>query len=183
MAILSPTNLETISYRQQGWNAILSANMQILNNLLTPLFPAIESSTGLGSTSIANNTTTVDDLTTTVDDMNESVTDPAAQTQTEKTMAAVSGTGDDSNINSNFTDVNTALEEIRADVSAVLSKMSEIIDYVDTAKDKINEAISYCEEIDTHGNSNVDYCDSIKTTLNSALAALRRTGGAGVLDD
>ena len=31
MASLTPTGLETITYGQQGWNAIVTANMQRLN--------------------------------------------------------------------------------------------------------------------------------------------------------
>mgnify|MGYP001322923296 CR=1 FL=1 len=34
MASLTPTGLETITYGQQGWNAIVTANMQRLNTWL-----------------------------------------------------------------------------------------------------------------------------------------------------
>lgn len=41
MAILTPTGLETITYGQQGWNAVLSANMQRLNGWMGCLWPLI----------------------------------------------------------------------------------------------------------------------------------------------
>ena len=37
MASLTPTGLETITYGQQGWNAIVTANMQRLNTWLGKL--------------------------------------------------------------------------------------------------------------------------------------------------
>ena len=36
MASLTPTGLETITYGQQGWNAIVTANMQRLNGNWEP---------------------------------------------------------------------------------------------------------------------------------------------------
>lgn len=43
MAKLTPTGLETITYGQQGWNAVVSANMQRLNGWLGFLWPLIKS--------------------------------------------------------------------------------------------------------------------------------------------
>lgn len=39
MAVLSPTSLETVSYGQQGWNAVVTANMQKLNTYFTKFAP------------------------------------------------------------------------------------------------------------------------------------------------
>ena len=41
MAILTPTGLETITYGQQGWNAIVTANMQRLNQWLGKVFALV----------------------------------------------------------------------------------------------------------------------------------------------
>lgn len=41
MAKLNPTGLETITYGQQGWNAVVSANMQRLNGWLGLLWPLV----------------------------------------------------------------------------------------------------------------------------------------------
>lgn len=43
MAKLTPTGLETITYGQQGWNAVVSANMQRLNGWLGLLWPLVGS--------------------------------------------------------------------------------------------------------------------------------------------
>lgn len=39
MSSLNPTGLETITYGQQGWNAIVTANMQRLNGWIGKLLP------------------------------------------------------------------------------------------------------------------------------------------------
>lgn len=43
MASLTPTGLETITYGQQSWNAIVTANMQRLNTWLGKLLPLMDS--------------------------------------------------------------------------------------------------------------------------------------------
>ena len=43
MASLTPTGLEMITYGQQGWNAIVTANMQRLNTWLGKLLPLMDS--------------------------------------------------------------------------------------------------------------------------------------------
>lgn len=43
MSSLSPTGLETITYGQQGWNAIVTANMQRLNGWIGKLLPLADS--------------------------------------------------------------------------------------------------------------------------------------------
>ena len=42
MASLTPTGLETITYGQQGWNAIVTANMQRLNAWLGKMLPLMD---------------------------------------------------------------------------------------------------------------------------------------------
>ena len=48
MASLTPTGLETITYGQQGWNAIVTANMQRLNAWLGKLLPLMDNRNGGG---------------------------------------------------------------------------------------------------------------------------------------
>ncbi len=43
MSSLTPTGLETITYGQQGWNAIVTANMQRLNGWIGKLLPLADS--------------------------------------------------------------------------------------------------------------------------------------------
>ena len=45
MARLTPTGLETITYGQQGWNAVITANMQRLNTWLGKLLPRMDTRT------------------------------------------------------------------------------------------------------------------------------------------
>ncbi len=45
MSSLSPTGLETITYGQQGWNAIVTANMQRLNGWIGRLLPLVDTRT------------------------------------------------------------------------------------------------------------------------------------------
>ena len=45
MARLTPTGLETITYGQQGWNAVITANMQRLNTWLGKLLPLMDTRT------------------------------------------------------------------------------------------------------------------------------------------
>lgn len=40
MSILSPTNLETNDYGEQGWNAVFNADVQRLNDYLAKFQPA-----------------------------------------------------------------------------------------------------------------------------------------------
>lgn len=41
MAKLTPTGLETITYGQQGWNAVLTADMQRINGWIGLLWPLV----------------------------------------------------------------------------------------------------------------------------------------------
>lgn len=43
MASTSPLDLEKIAYGQQGWNSIFNDNMQKINDLLTPVYAALNS--------------------------------------------------------------------------------------------------------------------------------------------
>lgn len=45
MSILTPSGLETITYGQQGWNAVITSNMQKLNGWIEKLLPLVDSST------------------------------------------------------------------------------------------------------------------------------------------
>jgi hypothetical protein len=54
MTVLSPTNLETTDYGQQGWNAVHSSNMQRLNTLLTRLWSPLTAPQPLGSITLAD---------------------------------------------------------------------------------------------------------------------------------
>ncbi|MEG1609894.1 MAG: hypothetical protein RR317_01775, partial [Bilophila sp.] len=44
MSMLTPSGLETITYGQQGWNAIITFNMQKLNDWIGKLLPLVNTS-------------------------------------------------------------------------------------------------------------------------------------------
>lgn len=52
MAILNPTKLEEISYGEQGWNAILTSNMQKLNDYLAKFEPLWNPAGSLANTAL-----------------------------------------------------------------------------------------------------------------------------------
>jgi hypothetical protein len=54
MTVLSPTNLETTDYGQQGWNAIHSSNMQRLNTFLTKLWGPTTALKALGTDTVTD---------------------------------------------------------------------------------------------------------------------------------
>jgi hypothetical protein len=54
MTVLSPTNLETTDYGQQGWNAVHSSNMQRLNSYLSRLWSPLTAPQPLGSITLAD---------------------------------------------------------------------------------------------------------------------------------
>ena len=149
MAILG-TGLETISYGQNNWNSIWSTNMEKLDDWMTQLWGPIGATDALGSATVSDNSTTV--------------TDPAATTTTtlsgasgtpSTTIVAVTGTGDDANINDNFASIRVQINASKVDLASMHLQLSAAI----------------------------DYCDDLKGKVNELLAELRVTGGCGVLSD
>lgn len=91
--------------------------------------------------------------------------DPAATTAVEltdssggsasQTIKAISGSGADTDLNDNFASLVDEINKVRADNVELRGKLIGAI----------------------------DYCDALKTTVNTLLAALRETGGCGILAD
>lgn len=128
MPELTPSTLETVSAHASGWREIYNTNFEKINTKIgTSIDPDAED---YGSIAVA------DAAAATVD----TLTDNSGGTAST-TIAAVSGTGDDTNINSN-----------NATFAAEIAKLA-----ADNA--------------------------SLRDQLNALLAALRITGGVGVLDD
>ena len=150
MAILS-TGLETISYGQQGWNVIWSDNMVRLNDWMTQLWGPTTATDALGSAAVADNATTVADPSATTTD---SLTDSSGGIAST-TVAAVSGTGDDANINNNFASITAQVNASKTDLASMHTQLI----------------------------ATIDYCDALKIKINALLAELRVTGGCGVLSD
>jgi len=113
MAILSPSGLETISYRQQGWNYILTSNMQLLNTQLTKLRGPVTATSALGAPIVA---------------------DAAALTQTALTNSS-GGTVTTTIVpvtsnaisNNNFSSIAAELELARADIIALRGTVNALL--------------------------------------------------------
>jgi hypothetical protein len=107
MSVLPDSNLETIDYQSQGWSAIVTSNMQLLDSQLRHVLK--------GNANILGSQAQVD---------------PAAQASSTISLSTVSGTGDDANINANFSAIQTQLNNVVGDISelrnvlvALLSKL------------------------------------------------------------
>ena len=70
-----------------------------------------------------------------------------------QTIAAVSGSGADAAINNNFASLTDEINKLQADVNELRTALIGAIDYI----------------------------DGLKGTVNSLLAALRKSGGCGIL--
>ena len=137
MPVLPDSDLETATYGTQGWNAIYSANFEKLDAKLRHVLK--DNNKILGSATQSDNA--------------GSAADPAALTTTAASLATVSGTGDDTNINNNFTELAGKIDDIIADMGEIRGKLVDAIDYIDT----------------------------LKTSVNNLLAELRKSTGNGVL--
>ena len=147
MTILSPSNLETVEYRQQGWNAVFSANMQKINTFLIKLWGPTQATYALGSRSVTNNTTTQADPAVATA---EALTDSSGGTATQ-TVAAVSGSGADATINNNFASLTDEINKLRTDNAVLKAALEGTIDYCDALKTKLNELIAILRKTDGCG--------------------------------
>lgn len=134
MSVLSPSNLETIDYRQQGWSAIVTANAQKLNTYLIKLWGPIEATSPLGSLQVADETASQSDP---AGPTAQALTDSSGGTPTQ-TVKAVSGSGADADINDNFASLTDEIEKLRADNAALKTALEGTIDYCDALKAKVN---------------------------------------------
>jgi len=131
-----PSGLETTSYGAAGWNDINTTNMQLLDSKLVNVMTANQV---LGVPTVSS--------------VALSKGSAVSQTSATVSMATVSGTGDDTNINNNFT-------AIQVELNALVGEMTLII---------------------ASAAANGNLADEAKQRLNELLVALRKTTGVGVL--
>lgn len=136
MAVL-PSGLETIPLGTQGWNDIVTSNMQLLD---TKLVNVMTGNKVLGNATVADIT-------------EADAQNPAAQTSASPTINTVSGTGDDTTINNNFTNLKTEFDKVINEIADLISKLT----------------------------GNVTVTNSGKAKVNALLAELRKSSGNGVL--
>jgi len=116
MTVLSPSSLETTSYRQQGWNAISSSNMQLLNTYLTALWGPIIATYALGERAVINAAAATQ----------IALTDSSGGTPSA-TIAAISGSGADTDINNNLSSLTKELEAARADIAELRTQLNALL--------------------------------------------------------
>ena len=172
MAILSPSNLEELAYGVQGWNYILTVNLQLLNTYLTKLWGPTQATYALGARAVT-------DYSGTCSDPTDATSDPSAITQNTltdstggtpgTTISAISGSGADAAINKALASIITELNAVKTDLGSVRTQLIDCIDY--------------CDSLKSSDIAIIDYADAIKGKLNTLLGELRTTNGCGVLDD
>ena len=113
MAILI-SGLETTIYRQQGWNAVHSANMEKIDEYLRGPFLA---DSPLGDETVADP----------IDVTMETITDSSGGTPTN-TILAISGSGADANLNDNFASVADELVKAKADITSLRTTVLALIE-------------------------------------------------------
>lgn len=105
--------LETTEYGQQGWNAVHTSNMQLLDNKLLGLLLA---DNDLGDDTIA------DPDAITMDDLTDSTGGTPATT-----IVAISGSGADSDINNNLASLVAELTKAKADIVALRGTVETLL--------------------------------------------------------
>ena len=138
MAILSPSNLETISYGQQGWSYILTTNLQLLNTYMTKLWGPTTATYALGARPVTANATTVADPAAITQD---NLTDSSAGTPST-TIGAISAVFTASEHRNNYASLTAQLAKSKADVASIRTQLIATIDYCDDLKAKLNALLS-----------------------------------------
>lgn len=138
MTTLNPTSLETVTYRQQGWNAISASNMERINELFIHLWGPVGASNDLGELTVNDEVGTVDEAdAATQNDLTDSSGGTASTT-----ISAVSGTSDDSNINNNFASITAELALVKADNDELRTQLNAAISQLATVQSKLNEVLA-----------------------------------------
>ena len=105
--------LETTEYGQQGWNAVHTSNMELLDEKLVGLLLADK---------YLSEETIADPDSITMDDLTDSTSGTAATT-----IVAISGSGADSDINDNLASLTEQLTKAKADIVALRSTVDTLL--------------------------------------------------------
>jgi hypothetical protein len=119
MTVLSPTNLETTDYGQQGWNAVHSANMQRLNTYLNKLWALLTGAKNPGADSVADAAAVTA----------EALTDSTGGTVSQSVQAFVYS-GGDSNwdvFNKNFASLTDEINKLRVDNAQLRTTVNALL--------------------------------------------------------
>jgi hypothetical protein len=120
MATLPDSDLQTIEHGTQGWNAIQSSNMELLDTKLRHVLKG--NNDILGVPTQAANAATVE---APAAQTSEPVTDNSGGTPTT-TIGAISGSGADAGINDNFSSFAVQQNKDKADITELYDAVSSL---------------------------------------------------------
>lgn len=191
MSILT-SGLETTDYGQQGWNAVHTANMQKIDQDLRGPFLATKN---LGDDAVSNAAAaTAASLT---DSTGETPDNTIAQVDAVVGSALTNNTGETPD--TTIANVGTAVTGVdgtgsnaasKADIDSRLTDInkncSDLADQLNTHRTDVNNRLdlvnkNFSDQADEINKLIADNA-SLRTQLNALLAALRKTGGCGVLN-
>jgi len=130
-----PSGLQTIDSGTEGWNAVHSSNMQLLDNRLKSVIA--DGAQVLGSRTVTDASGAQSDPST---QQSESLTDSSGGSASS-TIGAVSGSGADGTINDNFASLVAQHNKIVAEIANLITILVGTIEYSDANKAKINEIL------------------------------------------
>lgn len=119
------SGLKTHDGGGQGFDVTYNYNAELIDEKLKPLFT---SSNNVGTQSVTDNSTTV--------------SDPSAATSDAPSIASVSGSGDDTNINDNFSELETQINALITDNAELHAQLIATISYCDDLKEKVNDLLA-----------------------------------------
>lgn len=125
MSVLSPSSLETVDYGVQGWNAIVTSDMQRLNNKLGHLMSATKVP---GTAALANNAATV--------------TNPAAKTANALSNPDVGATFDQTTLNAILATIVTEFNKVVADLAESRTREQEYKTAIEGLKTSYNNLLA-----------------------------------------
>lgn len=121
MTVLSPTSLETTDYGQQGWNAVLSSNMQRLNTYLTKLWGPTVATKALGTDTVS------DASAATAQTLTDSTGGTASQTLSEVAYANWEDGTLYGAINSNMASLADEINKLKADNDQLRTTLNALL--------------------------------------------------------
>ena len=135
MSVLTPSNLETIDYGTQGWNAIVTSDMQRINDKLGHLMSAAKIS---GTATLANNAATV---TNPAAQTSETLTDSSTGTASQ-TIGDVGSSFDQATLNSVHASLVDEINKLRADIAESRTREAEYKTAIESLKTSHNALLA-----------------------------------------
>lgn len=145
MAVLSPSGLETIDQGTQGWNDILTTNLQRINDKLGHPMSA-NKIPGIGT--VAANSATV---TNPAAQTSQTLTDSTGGTSSQ-TIGDVGSSFDQAALNNNFASVTDEINKLRADLAESRTREAEYKTAIESLKTTVNSLLTELRKSTGNGN-------------------------------